>query len=109
MRLRPPRLPRPRLPGVTTPAASRGPAKFVVLFLTGFALPPCLLVAAPAHADCESGIATLAPKVAGVSDAHLRSLLQVDLRRAQFELWEFDEVECAIALDHAGRLLKLGL
>jgi hypothetical protein len=66
------------------------------------------LCAGPACADCESGVAALTRAVAGVSDAHLRSLLMTDLRRAQFELWEFDEVECAMALDHAARLLKTG-
>ena len=51
-------------------------------------------VASPAAADCEGGIAALKAQTAEVADPHLRSLLLADLRRAQFELWEFDEVEC---------------
>jgi hypothetical protein len=71
------------------------------------AIAAILLTPAPAFADCESGIAVLVPKLAGVSNVHTRELLIADLKRAQFELWEFDEVECAMALDHAARLLRL--
>ena len=74
-------------------------------FLVALAI---LAFASPALADCEGGIAALAPKIALVTDAHARDLLQADLKRAQFELWEFDEVECAVALNHAARVLKLG-
>lgn len=72
-----------------------------------FAVVP--LMSTSASADCEAGIAALTPKVLAVANnPHLRSLLEMDLKRAQFELWEFDEVECAVALEHAARLLKLG-
>lgn len=61
--------------------------------------------AAPAWADCESGVATLTPLLARASEPHLRQLLEADLKQAQIDLWEFDEVECAIALEHAMRLI----
>lgn len=64
-----------------------------------------LLAAAPCRADCEDGVAELVARMAPVNEPHLRALLEADLKRAQFELWEFDEVECAIALEHANRLL----
>jgi hypothetical protein len=67
-----------------------------------------VLLAFPAKADCEDGIALLVPKIAGVADPHTRSLLEIDLKRAQIDMWEFDEVECAINLQHAARLLKFG-
>lgn len=63
--------------------------------------------AAPARADCESGVERLVTKLATVSDSHVRSLLQADLNQAQIDLWEFDEVECAMVLDHATRVLLL--
>ncbi len=62
----------------------------------------------PALADCESGITALARVLAQVSDEHTKALLQTDLRRAQVDLWEFDEVECAMVLDHSARLLAAG-
>lgn len=65
-----------------------------------------LAVSAPAFADCEDGVAALIPKIAATTDPHLRTLLTVDLKQAQLDMWEFDEVECAAALNHADRLLK---
>jgi hypothetical protein len=67
-----------------------------------------LAATGPVFADCESGIAALAPKLATVTDPQLRALLESDLRHAQSELWEFDEAECAGFLQHAENLLKTG-
>lgn len=58
-----------------------------------------------ARADCESGIGELSRAMRAVTDPHLSALLQTDLRGAEVELWEFDEVECATVLAHAARLL----
>lgn len=58
-----------------------------------------------AHADCESGIAALASVLPSVKDTRIEAMLQTDLRRAQVDLWEFDEVECAMVLEHSARLL----
>jgi hypothetical protein len=71
-----------------------------------FALLVCAFASTPARADCEKGIAALTASIAQVSDTKLKAMLQTDLRRAQVELWEFDEEECADALDHAKRLLS---
>ena len=68
----------------------------------------CLAVH-PAHADCEDGVASLTQRIAAVRDPHTHALLEVDLKRARIDMWEFDEVECAVNLEHAARLLKFGM
>lgn len=65
------------------------------------------LAAGPARADCETGVGRLMARIAGVTDPHVRNLLDADLKQAQLDLWEFDEVECAVALEHATRVLML--
>ena len=63
--------------------------------------------------DCAGAFAHAHTVVVVTGDA-LRTGLRVvfdreatpNLRRAQVELWEFDEEECAEALDHAKRLLS---
>lgn len=73
-----------------------------VSWVIGFALlyPLCC-----ARADCEDGVAALTAQMASVADLHTREVLMADLRQAQLDLWEFDEVECAAALSHAARFL----
>ena len=92
----------------SAPSAARRPTKVARMRVGMLALVPVPLSVGPACADCEGGIAVLARRVSGVTDGHLRTQLLADLRPAPFELPEFDEVACAIALDHAARLLKLG-
>jgi len=60
----------------------------------------------PAAADCEDGVTALISITAAATDPHVRELLMRDLKQARLDLWEFDEVECAVALDHAARLLR---
>lgn len=64
-------------------------------------------LAAPgvARADCESGIAALTQRLTQVNEPHVKAMLQTDLRAAEVELWEFDEPECAMQLEHAAHLL----
>jgi hypothetical protein len=90
---------RPARPAQRRLDASRWP---IMLITTTLAM------ISPALADCEAGIAALTAQIAGVTDPHLHALVEIDLRRAQFELWEFDEVECAVALQHAARLIRFG-
>jgi hypothetical protein len=72
----------------------------------------CLMVLAllwswrPALADCEDGVATLTALIGGVTDPHSRAVLTVDLNQAETDLWELDEVECAVAIQHAARFLR---
>ena len=68
-----------------------------------------LMTGAPigvALADCEDGVAALTTATSQATDPHAREILARDLAQAQMELWEFDEVECAVALDHAARFLR---
>jgi hypothetical protein len=60
----------------------------------------------PALADCEDGVAALTALVAGSIDPHVRAVLTVDLNQAETDLWELDEVECAMAIQHAARFLR---
>ena len=59
-----------------------------------------------AWADCEDGVAALTSIMARVTDAHARAVLTADLAQAETDLWELDEVECAMALTHAQRFLQ---
>ncbi len=60
----------------------------------------------PAVADCGDGVAALISITAAATDPHAREVLTRDLKQAQLDLWEFDEVECAMALEHAARFLR---
>jgi hypothetical protein len=60
----------------------------------------------PAVADCGDGVAALISITAAATDPHVREVLMRDLKQAQLDLWEFDEVECAMALEHAARFLR---
>ena len=62
--------------------------------------------AAPARADCASGMDALSHQIDGARDEQTRTLLRYDLRRAHKEAAEDDEDECQEALDHAQGLLK---
>ena len=77
-----------------------------VLLLTLLVVLGVVLPASGALADCEEGVSFLTAVMADVTDPYAREILSRDLKRAQLELWEFDEVECATALDHAQRFLR---
>lgn len=59
-----------------------------------------------ALADCEDGVAALTAATAAATDPHIREVLARELNQAQTDLWEFDEVECAVSLARAARFLK---
>jgi len=64
--------------------------------------------AGPARAEtsCAQGIQALSQQVPAVTDAHMRAVLDNDLRHARKEAAEGDEDECVDILDHANKVLK---
>jgi hypothetical protein len=68
--------------------------------------PACLLAfATAAHADCQSRLNEMAPRVAQVTEEIQRGLLDHDMKHARKELAEGDERDCKKILDHAASLL----
>ena len=65
------------------------------------------LIAAPAARDCKGRVEQLRPRGEAIPDARIRELFQFDLKRAQQELAEGDEDECAEAVGHAAQLLEI--
>jgi len=64
--------------------------------------------AGPAYAGpgCAQGIQALAQRLPAVTDAHLRTVLDNDLRHARKEAAEGDQGECVDILDHADKVLN---
>ena len=65
------------------------------------------LIAAPPAGDCRGRIEELRPRSGTIQDARIRELFQFDLKRAEQELAEGDQDECAEAVGHAAQLLEM--
>ncbi len=77
--------------------------KTVTLLAIAIIAPLC---PARAATNCPQGIAALSQQIAAVTDAHLRAVLDNDLRHARKEAAEGDDDECNDILDHANKVLK---
>ncbi len=78
--------------------------KTTLALLTVMAVAP--LCAAHAASGCAARAAALSQQVATVTDAHLRAVLDNDLRHARKEAADGDDDECNDILDHANKVLK---